>query len=136
MNLTSKKSGALPSNRSFGWFFTSVFTAFGAYAYWNSWNNIAVGCLAAAALFAIFTLIAQQLLGPLNHLWYGMGLPLGKIVSPIVLGIIFFLLITPISLVTRLFGRDELRINKRSVDSYWKDRSPPGPPSDSFKNQY
>jgi hypothetical protein len=65
-----------------------------------------------------------------------LGLLLGKVVSPIVLALLFFLLITTISLITRLFGRDELKMKKRSVDSYWMNRSPPGPSSDSFKNQY
>jgi hypothetical protein len=65
-----------------------------------------------------------------------LGLLLGKIISPIVLGLIFFVLITPVSLVTRLFGRDELKMKKRSVESYWVDRSPPEPPSNTFKNQY
>jgi hypothetical protein len=76
------------------------------------------------------------MLTPLNWLWYELGMLLGKIVNPIVLGFIFFVLITPVSIVTRLFGRDELRIKKRHVESYWIDRSPPGPPLDSFKNQY
>jgi len=86
--------------------------------------------------FSVATLLSPQLLAPLNRLWYGLGVLLGKIISPIVLGLIFFVLITPVSLVTRLFGRDELKMKKRNVESYWVDRSPPGPPSDSFKNQY
>jgi hypothetical protein len=61
---------------------------------------------------------------------------LGKIVSPIVLGLIFFVLITPAALITRLFGRDELKIKKRTVESYWVDRSTLGLESESFKNQY
>jgi hypothetical protein len=126
----------LPTNRKFGWFFATVFSALGAYAFWKAWTEVAAAALALSVLFAAVTLVAPQLLSPLNRLWYGLGLLLGKIVSPIVLGIIFFILITPISLITRLFGRDELKIKKRSVDTYWVDRSPPGPSSDSFKNQY
>lgn len=126
----------LPTNRKFGWFFAAVFAAFGAYAYWKAWGGVSVAALILSTLFAAVTLVAPQLLSPLNRLWYGLGLLLGKIVSPVMLGIIFFVLITPISLITRLFGRDELKIKKRSVDSYWVDRSPPGPSSESFKNQY
>jgi hypothetical protein len=65
-----------------------------------------------------------------------LGILLGRIFSPFVLGVIFFVLLTPISILTRLFGRDELKLKKRSLESYWVDRSPPGPPLDSFKNQY
>lgn len=126
----------LPTNRKFGWFFAAVFAAFGGYAYWKAWGGVFAAALILSALFAAVTLVAPQLLSPLNRIWYGLGLLLGKIVSPIVLGVIFFVLITPISLITRLFGRDELKMKKRSVDSYWVDRSPPGPSSDSFKNQY
>ncbi len=126
----------LPTNSKFGWFFAAVFFALAIYAYWEGWSKVAVAALSAALLFGVAALLSPQLLTPLNRLWYGLGLLLGKIVSPIVLGVIFFVLITPVSLVTRLFGRDELKIKKRSVDSYWVDRSPPGPPSDSYKNQY
>ena len=96
----------------------------------------AASVLILSVVFATMTLVVPQLLNPLNRIWYGLGLLLGKIVSPIVLGLMFFVLITPISLFTRLFGRDELKMKKRSVESYWVDRLPPGPSSDSFKNQY
>jgi len=126
----------MEENKKFGWFFTAVFAAVAAYAYWRGWSAVSLVTLIAAILFAAATLLSPQSLAPLNRLWYGLGMLLGKIISPIVLGLIFFVLITPVSLVTRLFGRDELKIKKRNVESYWVDRSPPGPPSDSFKNQY
>jgi len=126
----------LPTNRKFGWFFAAVFAAVAAYAYWGGWSTVSLVTLIAAILFAAATLLSPQSLAPLNRLWYGLGMLLGKIISPIVLGLIFFVLITPVSLVTRLFGRDELKMKKRNVESYWVDRSPPGPQSDSFKNQY
>lgn len=126
----------LPTNKKFGWFFSAVFAFLAAYSYWKAWETFAIAALVAAFLFAIVTLSYPQLLFPLNRFWYGFGMLLGKIVSPIVLGVIFFVLITPISLLTRLTGRDELRLKKRSMESYWIDRSPPGPTSDSFNNQY
>jgi hypothetical protein len=126
----------LPTDSKFGWFFAAVFSALAAYMYWRGWSIVCLVTLVAAIFFAIATLLSPHLLAPLNRLWYGLGISLGKIISPIILGLIFFVLITPVSLVTRLFGRDELKMKKRGVESYWVDRSPPGPPSDSFKNQY
>jgi len=133
---TSSSLPKIPKNYTFGWFFAAVFSALAIYAYWRGLNTVSLVTLIAAILFAAATLLTPQSLAPLNRLWYGLGMLLGKIISPIVLGLIFFVLITPVSLVTRLFGRDELKMRKRSVKSYWIDRSPPGPLSDSFKNQY
>jgi hypothetical protein len=65
-----------------------------------------------------------------------LGELMGKIVSPFVLGVIFFALITPIGFFGRLFGRDELRLKGSKASSYWIDRVPPGPSSDSYKNQF
>jgi hypothetical protein len=57
-------------------------------------------------------------------------------VSPVVLGVVFFLLITPVAVCSRLAGRDALRLRKRSVQSHWVERVPKGPAADSFKNQF
>jgi hypothetical protein len=126
----------MPSNNKFGWFFSAVFAMIALYSFSQQLKTFAVATTIFCLLFAATTFFSPQLLTPLNRLWYGLGMLLGKIVSPIVLGVIFFLMITPISLITRLFGRDELKIKKLSVQSYWVDRSPPGPSSDSFKNQF
>ena len=130
------KENHLPSNKKFGLFFSAIFVLIAVYAYLKFRVEFAIFALTTSTLFAIAAFLTPQILTPLNRLWFSLGLLLGKIVSPIVLGLIFFLLITPVSLVTRLFGRDELKIKKRTVESYWVDRSPPGPPSESFKNQY
>src|SRR5436305_1539758 len=73
---------------------------------------------------------------PLNKAWFHLGEWLENSVSPIVLGLIFFGLLTPISILTRLFGRDELRLKRRAVNSYWVDRTPPRPTAQSFRNQF
>ena len=132
----SNKENHLPSNKKFGLFFSAIFVLIAVYVYLKFRVEFAVFALTISTLFAIAAFLTPQILSPLNRLWFYLGLLLGKIVSPIVLALIFFVLITPVSLVTRLFGRDELKIKKRTVESYWVDRSPPGPPSESFKNQY
>jgi hypothetical protein len=126
----------LPDNHKFGWFFAAVFSLLAIYAYLRAWENLAIVSLNVAIFFVAVTLVAPQILSPLNRLWYELGMLLGKIVSPILLGIIFFLLITPISLITKMFGRDELKMKKIPVKSYWVDRLHPCPTADSFKNQF
>jgi hypothetical protein len=89
-----------------------------------------------SAIFLTLTLFKPNLLQNLNILWFKLGIALGKIVSPIVLGIIFYSVITPTAIIGRLSGRDPLRLKKKSQTSYWIERNPHGPDSDSFKNQY
>ena len=86
-------------------------------------------------LFFLITAIIPQVLLPLNKLWMRLGLLLGMIVSPIVLGIIFFGLVTPYGVVMRMFGRDELRLKFTKKSSHWISRSE-SIKSDSFKNQF
>lgn len=129
----------MSSERSFGFFFSVVFfTASAFFALGENgikWRLAAVlGVLALS--FAILACLWPSSLRSLNRAWYFFGLLLGKVFSPLVLGLIFFLLITPTSVITRLFGRDELRIRKRSVATYWVDRNPSGPLPQSFKNQF
>jgi hypothetical protein len=131
----SKKSH-LPDNRTFGGFFAAIFLLLSGWLAIKQHYISAALSLTVFISLLVFTLLAPKLLTPANSIWFSLGLLLGKIISPIVLGLMFFILITPVSLVTRLFGRDELKMKKRSVESYWTDRSPPGPSSDSFKNQY
>ena len=125
----------LPSNRKFGFFFTIVFAVAAAYFYYSanvSWAYVFVG---AATIFLLVTLIKSDALLPLNKLWMRFGLLIGMIVSPIVLGIIFFGLFTPIAILMRLSGRDELRLKFSHKVSYWITRSEPIE-SDSFKHQF
>jgi hypothetical protein len=132
----SIKSKQLPTNRKFGLFFAALFSMLAFYSYFQTFIEIALLASILTILFTATAIKAPHLLSPLNHFWYELGLLLGKITSPIVLGIIFFLLITPISIISRLFGRDELKMKKKAVDSYWIYRNPSGPHPDSFKNQY
>ncbi len=126
----------MPSNNKFGWFFSAVFAIIAIFTFYMQLKTFAVAAIIFSVFFAATAFFAPQLLTTLNRLWYALGILLGKVISPIVLGVMFFLIITPIALITRLFGRDELKIRKFSLQSYWVDRSPPGPPSESFNNQF
>lgn len=137
--MTTDHEQTLPSERSFGLLFGAVFALLAAYGwFFKSWSSVVeLSLLGLALAFVLLGFVAPKILSPLNWLWFQLGQLLGKIVSPIVLGAIFFLLLTPVSLVTRLFGRDELRLKRKaSQTSYWLDRAPPGPAPESFKNQF
>src|SRR5690242_4104815 len=111
MDATSAGSTLLPSNRKLAGLFCIVLTLTAASLYFKSsqtWRVAGLGAL----LFAVVGLAAPSLLAPLNRLWFRLGLLLGRITSPLVLGLLFFLLITPIALLARLYGRDALRLKK------------------------
>jgi len=126
----------LPTNRKFGFFFAGAFTLAGGYFLKES--SIAAVCifLVLAVTFFLVTVIKAELLLPFNKLWMCFGLLLGKIVSPIVLGVIFFGLLTPIALVMRIAGRDELRLKVKKSSSFWKTRDGNSVSSIRFKNQF
>lgn len=127
----------LPADRHFGLLLCAVLLAVSIYGHVKGWQQTSVIAWAAGgSAFGLAALAAPRVLRPLNKAWFWLGHFLGKVVSPIVLGIIFFGLLTPVAVAGRLLGRDELRLKRRAVSSYWVERQPPGPESDSFKHQF
>lgn len=126
----------LPSNRKFGIFFSAVFGVAAAYFTITSSSKTFLVFLVLSILFLVTSLVKADLLLPLNKLWMRLGLLLGAIVSPIVMGVIFFGLFTPMSLVMRLIGRDELRLNVTTRKTHWKQRPRADHQDDSFKYQF
>jgi hypothetical protein len=125
----------LPSNRSFGFFFTAIFMAAIVYFFLNNFFAAAYICSVFAIILLLVTLIKSEVLFPLNKLWMRFGLMLGKIISPLILGLIFFLLFTPIAFIIRLFGRDELRLKFKDKSTYWIKRNTPIQ-TEPFKQQF
>ena len=132
MNFSDVK---LPSNKKFGFFFTLVFALLFAYFYKDTNFLLAYTFGVTSLIFLFFTLVKDDILLPLNKLWMRFGLLLGIIISPIVLGIIFFGLFTPIAFIMKLSGRDELRLKFNKKISHWISRSEPIKP-ESFKQQF
>jgi hypothetical protein len=126
----------LPSNRKFGYFFSTVFFVVSAYFYLKECTNTSYLFAVLSLLFLMTTVIKAETLLPLNKLWMHFGLLLGMIVSPIVLGFIFFGIFAPISIVTRLFGRDELRLRYKKKISHWVPRESSSLQFDAFKYQF
>lgn len=112
----------LPSNRKFGIFFTLVFFFSASYFFLSDRILIAYIFLALVIVFLLITLVNADALLSLNKLWMKLGILLGKIISPIVLAIIFFVVVTPYGLVMCLFRRDELRLKLGKRESHWKYR--------------
>ena len=125
-----------PSNRSFGLVFAGVFFLLAAYFYFAQ-GKILTWSLALSGAFVFFSFFFSEVLTLPNTLWTKFGLLLHKIVSPLVLAILFFLVVTPIGLIMRILKRDllQLKIDKQ-LPTYWSERTPPGPPPESLKNLF
>ena len=108
----------LPTNRNFGIVFAVVFLII---SFWPLLNGDAIRnwSLLVSIIFFILALINSKILTPLNKIWFKFGIFLGKIVSPIVMSIIFFLVITPTGFFMKLIGKDLLRLKKKDRDTYW-----------------
>lgn len=131
------ESVTLPSDRKFGIFSSFLFSLAALYFFIK--KNVLIYYLTGgvAITLAFLTILLPLSLATLNSAWYKLGLLLGRIVNPIVLGVIFFLLLTPIAVLMRWQGRDALRLRKSSNrDSYWIHRDPEGLKPESFKNQF
>ena len=124
------------SDRSFGVVFAVVFTIIGLWPLISS-PNVRWWSLAIAFAFAGVAFVRPSLLAPLNRLWLKFGLLLNRIVSPLVMGLLFFVVITPIGLIMRAAGKDLLNLKfDPKANSYWIEREPPGPAPESIKNQF
>ncbi|WP_332682770.1 SxtJ family membrane protein [Bosea sp. (in: a-proteobacteria)] len=124
------------SDRSFGLVFAVVFALIGLYNLWH-WGRAWPWLGLIAAAFLGIALIRPALLAPLNKLWMRFGMLLAAIINPIVLGILFFLVFTPMALVARLVGKDFLKLKSQpEAKSYWIVRDPPGPVPVSMKDQF
>ena len=124
------------SERNFGFVFAGFFALLSGLAWWNA-SALLFYWLGASASFLVVALVAPRLLAPLNLLWFKFGLLLNAIVSPVIMGLLFFVTITPIGWLMRLFGARPLNLKfDRAAQTYWIRRDPPGPPPASLKNQF
>ena len=120
------------SNRSFGIVFFIVFLLIALYPLIHS-EEIKFWSIIISLIFLVLGLLNSKILAPLNKLWFKFGIFLGKIISPLIMGIIFFLVVTPIGILMRLLGKDLLNLKHNKNKSYWIDKT--GPKS-KMKNQF
>jgi len=122
----------ISSNRSFGIVFFVVFLLIALYPLTYS-GEIRVWSLIISLIFLILGLLKSKILTPLNKLWFKFGIFLGKIVSPVIMGIIFFLVVTPIGLIMRLLRKDLLNLKYNKNESYWIEKTDQ---KSKMKNQF
>ena len=124
------------SDRAFGLVFGAFFSVIGLLPMAHG-NSPRYWLLVPALAFFAAALLKPALLHPLNSLWIKFGFLLHRIVTPIVMAVLFFGTVTPIALILRMLGKDPLRLKlDRSSATYWIERSPPGPAPESIKDQF
>tara|TARA_Y100000816_G_C25611083_1_gene326809 strand:+ start:106 stop:492 length:387 start_codon:yes stop_codon:yes gene_type:complete len=120
------------SNKSFGIVFSIFFLFISIYLFLNEYPTY-YWSLFVSFIFLLLGLMNSKILSPLNLLWFKFGLLLGKIVSPFVMGIIFFVVVTPISILLKIFGKDVLNLKFNNNKTYWIEKN--GPKS-NMKKQF
>ena len=120
------------SNKSFGLVFFVVFLIIATYPLING-DELRLWSLIISIVFLFLGLFNSKILNPLNKLWFKFGIFLGKIISPLVMGIIFFLVVTPIGLLMRLLNKDLLNLRFNNNGSYWIEKTEP---KSKMKNQF
>lgn len=125
----------LPANRSFGLVFCGFFALIALFPLFSG-GPVRVWAAIVSALFGAAAFLFPSALTPLNRLWMRFGALMHRIVSPIVLALLFFAVITPFGLAMRLLGRRPLKLRYEPVETYWIDRDPPGPGPESLNNQF
>ena len=122
----------ISSNRSFGVVFFVVFLLIALYPVINN-EEIRVWSLIVSLIFLVSGLLNSKILNPLNQIWFKFGVFLGKIISPFIMAIIFFFVVTPIGLMMRTLGKDILNLRYNTKKTYWIEKT--GPKS-KMKNQF
>lgn len=108
----------LTSNRNFGIFFSFIFIII---SFWplKDGDSIRIWSLSISLIFLTLGLLNSNILSPLNKAWFKLGIYLGNIISPMIMAIIFFFLITPIGLLMRILNKDLINLKKKNKKSYW-----------------
>ena len=122
----------ISSNRSFGIVFFVVFLIIAIFPLIND-GNIRLWSLFVSLAFLVLGLLNSKFLSPLNKIWFKFGLFLGKIISPMVMGLIFFFVVTPIGILMRILKKDLLNLKMNNNKSYWIEKSEP---KSKMKNQF
>ena len=135
-SVSLREEGRGSSDRSFGVVFAAASAVLALLPLLRG-RDLRLWALIVAAAFLGAALLRPALLAPLNRLWSRLGSLLGRVTNPIIMGLVFFLLITPMAVILRLRGNDPLRLRLAPErESYWIERTPPGPAPASMTDQF
>ena len=118
----NKNKIKISSNKSFGLVFFVFFLTISLFPLFK-YGNIRIWAIIPAIIFLILGLLNSPILSPLNKIWFKFGILLGSFMSPIAMGIVFFIVVTPTSLIMKMFGKNLLGLKKNNKKSYWIERS-------------
>ena len=118
----SNEKITISSNRSFGIVFFIFFVFVSIFPLFKD-GNIRIWSVIIAIIFLILGLLNSKILSPLNKIWFKFGILLGNFISPVVMGLIFFTVVTPTSLIMKALGKDLLNLKKSNKKSYWIEKS-------------
>jgi hypothetical protein len=124
------------TERNFGRVFAAVFAIIAVWPLVRG-GQVRLWSLATAAVLLAVTLIAPRTLAPLNRIWFQIGILVSKVMTPLVMGLLWLVVMTPVAFLMRVFGQDPLRLKRElTAKSYWLERQPPGPVAGSLKDQF
>ena len=112
----------ISSNKSFGIVFFFIFLIISIWPLLNG-NEIRIWSLIISIVFLTLCLVYSKILTPLNKLWFKFGILLGSFISPIIMGLVFFIVVTPTSFIMKAFRKDLLKLKKNKKKSYWIEKS-------------
>jgi hypothetical protein len=127
-----KNNLKIPSNKNFGVVFFVVFLIISLFPLLND-GNVRAWLVIISIIFLILGLLNSAILSPLNKIWFKFGILLSYLISPIVMGLIFFIVVTPTSLILQIFGKDLLGLKRNNKKTYWIERSDA---KSEMKNQF
>jgi Saxitoxin biosynthesis operon protein SxtJ len=133
--LQAHRTAKLGSNRSFGLVFAGFFTLVSLWPLLRH-GPLRLWALALAIVFLIIALAAADWLAPLNRIWFKIGLALHTVVSPVILGVLYFAIVVPFGQVLRWRGQDPLRLKQSDAETYWIVRDPAGPEAGAMTKQF
>ena len=119
----NSKNIKISSNRSFGIVFFIFFLIVSIFPLFKD-EDIRIWAVIVAIIFLILGLLNSSVLSPLNKIWFKFGILLGNFISPIIMGLVFFIVVTPTAFLMRAFGKDLLNLKKNNKKSYWIEKSP------------
>lgn len=136
MKISDNKKNLLPSNRKFGILFSIIFIIFAFYFFLQELYFYSSIAFFLCTLLIIIIFVNDNILLPFNKLWMKFGMLIGKVVNPIIIGFIFFILFVPLSLIMKVLGRDEMKIKNTKKQTYWNNINEDLSNKSNFKNQF